>query len=85
MGVEALAISFLLRRAWLDTDRLCADGVDPIANGLVHELRAVVRMDKCGNSMQSEQGAQSIHDVYGGEFALAPDGQLFTAIFIENY
>ena len=58
--VEAFAISVLPRRSWLDVGRLCADGRNPVPDGLGYELRAIVGANVGGNAVQDEQVCQRI-------------------------
>lgn len=45
LGVEALAIAILPRRAWLDVERLHTDPIEPTAHVASDELRAIVGSD----------------------------------------
>jgi hypothetical protein len=45
-SVEALAVAVFPRATWRDVSGLCADGLDPVADGLSNELRAVARREE---------------------------------------
>ena len=47
-SVEALAVAVLPRAAWRDESGLCADGLDPVADGLSNELRAITPSEYIG-------------------------------------
>lgn len=84
LGVEALAVSILPRRAWFDVERLHADALEPIAQGGGDELGAVVGTDMLRRAMMDKQLAQRVEDIAGVQLAFDTDSEAFASELIND-
>ena len=72
LGVEALAVSILPRRAWFDVERLHADGLQPVTEGRGDELGAIIGSYVLGCPVTNEQLAQRVEDIPRAQLPLNP-------------
>ena len=73
LGVEALAVPVLPRRARFNERCAGSDSRDPVAHRLGDELRAIVGADVSWHAAQDEEVRQDVDDVRGSQPTVDPD------------
>ena len=82
--MEALDVSILPGRTWLDESGPGADRGNPLPDRFGDELRAVVGPDIGGDATQDEEVGQEIDDVDRGKLPANPDRQALTGELVQD-
>jgi hypothetical protein len=83
-AVEALGVTVLPRRSWLNVQGLNCHLREPALDRPGDELGTVVAADMLGHAAHGEQLGQCVDDVLAGDAAIDLEAQTLPCVFIDD-